>query len=211
MSSTLLLTRTANNPMPLIIDTYNVLHTTGILPPEMAGIDVGGLIRLISSSRYQRQLVTLVCDGTGPMTSSPTSPRLIAVRFAGPGREADDLIRELIDAASDRRRITVVTSDRAVATAARKRRCRTITSQAFLGHLLTDAQTRPKPLDDRPTGPLDKKRVDQWIEQFGVDETDPTKPAAADPPGGDQTLPPAVIRQAEELLDRDPDDAASPD
>ena len=198
--------------MPLLIDTYNVLHMTGILPPEMAGIDVGGLIKLISVSRYRNQLVTLVCDGTGPMTSSGTSPRLIAVRFAGPGREADDLILELIDAASDRRRITVVTSDRAVATAARKRRCRTITSQAFLGHLLADAQTKLKPPDDRPTGPLDKKRVDQWIEQFGVDETDPTKPAAAEPLGGDRTLPPAVIRQAEELLDGDPDDdAASPE
>ncbi len=198
--------------MPLIIDTYNVLHTTGILPPEMAGIDVSGLIQLISSSRYQRQLVTLVCDGTGPMSSSRTSPRLIAVRFAGPGREADDLILELIDAASDRRRITVVTSDRAVAMAARKRRCRTITSQAFLGHLLADAQTKPKPADDRPTGPLDKKRVDQWIEQFGLNESDLTKPAAAKSRGGDRTLPPAVIRQAEELLDGDPgNDAASPD
>ncbi len=198
--------------MPLFIDTYNVLHTTGVLPPEMAGIDIGGLIQLISASRYRNQLVTLVCDGTGPMPSSPGLPRLIAVRFAGPGREADDLIRELIDAASDRRRITVVTSDRAVATAARKRRCSTITSQAFLGHLLADAQTRSKPPNDRPTGPLDKKRVDQWIEQFGVDETDPTKPAAAEPLGGDRSLPPAVIRQAEELLDGDPDnDAASPD
>ncbi len=198
--------------MPLLIDTYNVLHTTGILPPEMAGIDVGGLIRLISSSRYQRQLVTLVCDGTGPAPSSAGPPRQIAVRFAGPGREADDLIRELIDAASDRRRITVVTSDRAVAAAARTRRCRTITSQAFLGHLLADAQTKSKPPNDRPTGPLDKKRVDQWIEQFGVDETDPTKTAATEPLGGDRTLPPTVIRQAEELLDGDPDnDAASPD
>ena len=198
--------------MPLLIDTYNVLHTTGVLPPEMAGIDVGGLIRLISSSRYQRQLVTLVCDGTGPAPSSAGLPRLIAVRFAGPGGEADDLILELIDAASDRRRITVVTSDRAVATAARKRRCRTITSQAFLGHLLADAQTRPKPPNDRPTGLLDKKRVDEWIEQFGVDETDPTKSAATEPLGDDRPLPSDVIRQAEELLDGDPDDdVANPD
>jgi len=81
--------------MPLLIDTYNVLHTTGVLPPEMAGIDIGGLIQLISASRYRNQLVTLVCDGTGPMPSSPGLPRLIAVRFAGPGREADDLILEL--------------------------------------------------------------------------------------------------------------------
>ncbi len=198
--------------MPLLIDTYNVLHTTGVLPPEMAGIDVGGLIRLISSSRYQRQLVTLVCDGTGPMPSSAGLPRLIAVRSAGPGGEADDLILELIDAASDRRRITVVTSDRAVATAARKRRCRTITSQAFLGHLLADAQTRPKPLNDRPTGLLDKKRVDEWIAQFGLDETDPTKSAATKPLGDDRPLPSDVIRQAEELLDGDPDDdVANPD
>ena len=106
----------------------------------------------------------------------------------------------------------MVTSDRAVVTAARKRRCRTTSSQAFLGHLLADAQARPKPPDDRPTGRLDKKRVDQWIKQFGLDETELTKPATAEPLGGDRTLPPAVIRQAEELLDGDPNnDAASPD
>ncbi len=195
--------------MPLIIDTYNVLHTTGILPPEMAGIDVGGLIRLISASRYRRQLVTLVCDGTGPMPPLSGLPRTIAIRFSGPDREADDLILELIEQATDRRRITVVTSDRAVADAARKRRCATLTSAAFLKRLLGDAQTRPKPVDDRPTGPLDAKRVDQWIEQFGLAETELTKRAAVDPKGPEASaLPSEVIREAQEMLDRDLDDRA---
>lgn len=190
--------------MPLIIDTYNVLHTTGVLPPEMAGIDVGGLIRLISASRYRRQLVTLVCDGTGPMPASPGLPRTIAVRFSGPNREADDLILELVEQATDRRRITVVTSDREVVDAARKRRCATLASAAFLERLLGDAQTRPKPVDDRPTGQLDAKRVDHWIEQFGLNETELTKPPAVDSKGPEpSSLPGDVIREAEEMLDRD--------
>ncbi len=199
--------------MPLIIDTYNVLHTTGILPPEMAGIDLGGLIGLISASRYRRQLVTLVCDGTGPMPASPGLPRTIAVRFAGPDREADDLILELIEQATDRRRITVVTSDRAVVDAARKRRCATLSSPAFLKRLLGDAQTRPRPVDDRPTGQLDAKRVDQWIKRFGLAESELIKPAAADPNDPEaSSLPPDVIREAEEMLeqDRGDDTAKSP-
>ena len=195
--------------MPLIIDTYNVLHTTGILPPEMAGIDVGGLIRLISASRYRRQLVTLVCDGTGPMPASPGLPRTIAIRFSGPDREADDLILDLVEQASDRRRITVVTSDRAVANAVRKRGCATLSSPVFLKRLLGDAQTRPRPVDDRPTGPLDAKRVDQWIEQFGLAETELTKRAAVDPKGPEaSSFPSDIIREAQEMLDRDLDDRA---
>ncbi len=197
--------------MPLIIDTYNVLHTTGVLPPEMAGIDLGGLIRLISASRYRRQLVTLVCDGTGPMPTSPGLPRTIAIRFSGPDREADDLILDLVEQATDHRRITVVTSDRAVADAARKRRCATLTSPAFLKRLLGDAQTRPRPVDDRPTGPLDAKRVDQWIEQFGLAETELTQRAAIDPTGAEaSSLSSDVIREAEEMLDRDLDHDESP-
>ncbi len=199
--------------MPLIIDTYNVLHTTGVLPPEMAGIDVGGLIGLILASRYRRQLVTLVCDGTGPRPASPGLPRTIAIRFSGPDREADDLILDLVEQATDRRRITVVTSDRAVADAARKRGCATLTSPTFLKRLLGDAQTRPKPADDRPTGPLDAKRVDEWIEQFGLAETEVAKRPAADPKRPETpSLPSDVIREAEEMLegDLDHDTAESP-
>ena len=196
--------------MPLLIDTYNVLHTTGILPPEMAGIDVSGLIQLISASRYRRQLVTLVCDGTGPMPASSGLPRTIAIRFSGPNREADDLILDLIEQASDRRRITVVTSDRAVVNAARKRRCTTLSSPAFLKQLLGDAQTRPKPVDDRPTGPLDAKGIDQWMERFGLNETEPTKRPAADLENPEtSSLPGDVIREAEEMLEQDRGDDTS--
>ncbi len=205
--------------MPLIIDTYNVLHTTGILPPEMAGIDVGGLIQLISASRYRSQLVTLVCDGTGPMPSSAGLGKLIAVRFSGPNREADDLILELVKTATDRRRITVVTSDRAVAKAARAKRCDTLSSPAFLEHLLADAGSKPRSRPDRPTGPLDEQGVDHWIKEFGLDETQVPEPQQPANPGtipqvdDNSPIPPDVIHQAEKLLDRDSDDPpqANPD
>jgi hypothetical protein len=52
--------------MPLILDTYNILHVTGILPPELAGIDLPGLVGLISRSRYGHEAVELICDGAPP-------------------------------------------------------------------------------------------------------------------------------------------------
>ena len=52
------------NLMHLLIDTWNVLHQTGILPPENAGIGIKGLTRLVATSRLQGCLMTLVCDGT---------------------------------------------------------------------------------------------------------------------------------------------------
>ena len=44
--------------MSLIVDTYNVTHVVGILPPDLAGIDTLGLIRLLANSRFQREQIT---------------------------------------------------------------------------------------------------------------------------------------------------------
>jgi hypothetical protein len=49
----------------LIIDAFNVLHTQGVLPPDLADPGVPGLIRLIAASRYARRDLTIVCDGSG--------------------------------------------------------------------------------------------------------------------------------------------------
>ncbi|HMN97297.1 MAG TPA: NYN domain-containing protein [Phycisphaerales bacterium] len=52
--------------MPLIVDTYNVLHVTGVLPPALAGLDVDRLAVLIAQSRYRWETTWLVCDGARP-------------------------------------------------------------------------------------------------------------------------------------------------
>lgn len=170
--------------MPLVIDTYNVLQTTGVLPPELAGIDLESLLTLIASSRYRSQKITLVCDGTSKGRKRITLAQTITLKFSGPNRKADDLIVELLDKSSHRRRITVVTSDRAVAKAAKARRCATLTSQLFLEHLTNDAQSRnrARPADEtRSHKPLDDKAVQQWIDEFELDESELEKPASKPP------------------------------
>jgi hypothetical protein len=159
--------------MPLVIDTYNVLHTVGVLPPELAGLDIGGLGRLLSGSRYRQEKATLVCDGlpTGPLP--PLQPPL-TVRFAGRDRTADDLIGQIVRASSAPRRLMVVSSDHAVQRTARKRRCKVLTSQEFLQQLADDAVTvgnlaRSSTARQRPHG-MSAEQVDHWVRIFDIDE-----------------------------------------
>lgn len=170
--------------MPLVIDTYNVLYTTGVLPPELAGIDLESLLALIANSRYRNMIITLVCDGTSKGRKRISLPKTITLRFSGPHRKADDLIVELLDKSSHRRRITVVSSDRAVAKAAKTRRCTTLTSQLFLEHLTNDAQSKniAQPANEtRSHKQLDDKAVQQWIDEFQLDESELEKPTSKPP------------------------------
>lgn len=183
--------------MPLIIDTYNLLHVTGILPPEIAGIDVPGLIRLLHQSRYRHERVDLVCDGSPRADVPPGKVGGVHIRYAGPGKEADELIARMIQQSSSPRRLTVVSSDHAVQRAARVRKCRVLTSQDLLRQLALDAERpdrEPDPssaTEDTPIGGLSDGQVDQWLQEFGVDpetierESRPeTRPVARPSPGG---------------------------
>jgi len=176
--------------MPLIVDAYNVLHVTGILPPDLAGLDLAGLARLIERSSVGRQRVTLVCDGLPPvpqdsaagsrpgsgvrplesaddpphdvLTILDDSP--IEVRYAGRQRSADDLMAELIQQDSAPRRLTVVSSDREILATAKARKCPTMTSEQFLERLALDAsRARRDPRSDaKPTtGKLPDELMDE--------------------------------------------------
>lgn len=169
--------------MPLLVDTYNVLHITGILPPEYAGLDVHGLAALVAGSRYGRQPVTLICDGTPKGVPAETAARADRIRivYAGPGREADDEITTLINRDSAPRRLTVVSNDNRVKQAARRRKARAMAGETFLRHLALDAAKSParRSPAQRPPVPLDETQVNAWMRYFGVDEAD--SPPASDP------------------------------
>lgn len=188
--------------MPLIIDAYNVLHTGGVLPPDLASFnDVEGLVRLLGISRYRGDRIELVCDGSpqrpqrmgGPgsgvvarrdepqMQEPPApfpgaaaaGPVNINVCYSGPGREADEVIAMLVRHSTAPRNLTVVSSDAAVLRTARRRRCRTLTSQQFLQQLATDfaaaGMTSPASAP-KPPGGLSEAQVEAWLSVFEVDE-----------------------------------------
>ncbi|MDX2017724.1 MAG: hypothetical protein SFY95_08820 [Planctomycetota bacterium] len=200
----------------LLIDAYNVLWAAsrvGLEPLELAD-----LARLLIDSRYGRRPALLVCDGV-PEGFAASLGRLgdllggrVRIRCAGPGREADDVIEELLEAAPEQglaRGWVVVTSDRRLIRAARVVGARAMDAEDFLRHLAADdlrGRTAPKRPAFATDLPLDPYSVGQWMREFGLDASDlPTparraelapvprapKPAApqAPPRAPDETLP----------------------
>ena len=124
--------------MPILVDTWNVLHVVGVLPPDLAGLDLHGLIGLIRGSRYRQERTRLICDGVpGPELTTDRHGG-VRVEHTGARASADDVIIAAIRRSSAPRRLIVVSSDRSILREARRRRCRTLTSESFLGHLAED-------------------------------------------------------------------------
>lgn len=157
--------------MPLVIDTYNVTETTGVLPPELAGLDPEGLARLIASSRFAHERVWLVCDGR-PRSAARIGR--IVVEGSGPGKTADERIAGILAADSAPRRMTVVSSDRAVVRNAKARGATVHSSAEFLGFLVDDwRKRRPRraaPPDPRRSVPLSDAETAAWLRLFAVPE-----------------------------------------
>ncbi|MEM0984446.1 MAG: NYN domain-containing protein [Planctomycetota bacterium] len=167
-----------------MIDAYNVLHQTGILPPRLAGLDVPGLVRLIGRSRYSRRELTLVCDGGTGTGSSGLRMGRARVLFSGREEEADDLIERLIDRYGHGGTLDVVSSDRRLRKAARKNGADSITREVFLQQLVEDEYAPPR--QKLPAFvhevPLDPYSVAHWLREFGIAEPPPEPPTKPTPP-----------------------------
>jgi len=153
--------------MELLIDTWNVLHQTGILPPESAGIGTQGLVRLIQESRWKMEKITLVCDGT-PSNNAAHGP-LVRTLFTGVSRTADDEIIQLVSTSSATKSLLVITSDRAIIRSIKARGAQHLNSAMFLQTLVEDNSSPKKQKVHRPSG-LSPTRAQEWREEFGIDE-----------------------------------------
>lgn len=158
--------------MPLIIDTYNVLHVTGVLPGELAVGSPEELARLIERSRFEREAVWLMCDGV-PRGAARVGR--IVIEGSGPGRTADEHIADFLARSTAPRRITVVTSDRAIVRSARARGAEVIASDAFLAMLADDARRKSSSrtkttaaADPRRSVPLGEREITGWMRLFEI-------------------------------------------
>ncbi len=175
----------------LLVDTYNVLHhplAHRELPPDAGPAE---LAALIAAGRHRRSKAVLVCDGM-PRNMGPMAHRCAQLRFqvehaeliyAGPGRDADSLIERLIEAEHAPRRMSVVSSDRRLQRAARRRRARVIPSDDFLRSLIGDmdrARTRWLRPAFSTEVPLSPSAIRYWKDLFRIDEAD-LPPEAVEP------------------------------
>lgn len=157
--------------MAFLIDGNNVLHCP--MPPMLAGLDEQGLCTAIAKTRWCSTGVTVVFDGRPGSQRPIESPEpLIRLMYAGPVRTADELIIERIEANSAPRRLTVVSTDRQIRKAARRRRALSWTSERFiqdlvslirLGRYRVEQDRKPRSKD------LEPDEVQRWLDQFGLD------------------------------------------
>ena len=218
--------------MKVIVDTMNALHKTGVLPPDLAGMDVPGLVQALSRGRWGRNQVLLVCDGNPPPGDHVPHAGGIRTIYSGNRCEADDIIEQLIQRSDAPTRLLVVSEDRRIIKAARRRRCHTMTSAAFLRTIVHDHDrqaTRP-PRSDSGTIPdrISRKAAHEWRDAFGINDEDiaeftelaksppppkpqpkpettstPIQPPKTQRPRPGDELPEDVIREAMRMLEQD--------
>ncbi len=147
--------------------------------------------------------------------------RLITVIYAGPGRDADSLIERLIERADGPRELIVVSSDRRIAKAARKRKAKALDSPSFMLQVLADAE-RARATPKRPgaahPGAPSPAEVAEWMRFFGLDAPDPSDDPDTDDesPSNDDVdrllagFDPADLDMARWLDDDNRDDTSQP-
>jgi predicted RNA-binding protein with PIN domain len=165
--------------MALVIDGYNLLHASGILP---RGVGPGtleraraALLNFLVESLEADELAkaVVVFDARAAPKGRPrlVTHRGLRVHFAPNPGDADALIEQLILDDHSPRKLIVVSSDHRLQRAARRRRAQSIDSDRWYAEVLQRRMGRQQRADEdasKPAGPLSDHEVARWLSQFGM-------------------------------------------
>ncbi len=172
----------------LLIDCYNVLHTT--MPPMLAGLDEGRLCEALSRTTWARRgAVVVVADGKPKPLRAECSPvDSVELIFSGHSRTADSIIIDRLNAHTAPKRITVVSTDREIRSAARRRRCTVWTSEQFITRLVEQLRKGGPAsqwgVGHKPAGTLSPEETAAWMAELDLDpDAGPPAPARQARPG----------------------------
>jgi predicted RNA-binding protein with PIN domain len=151
--------------VPYLIDGNNLLGSWG--GPAVPGDGRSEVVRRVAEfCRAKGARAVLVFDG------APFRPDLggqelgaVSVRFPVAGRDADSLIRDLVDAAQRPGEIVVVTSDKALYSYARTRGARALRAHEW-NALARDAKPRARRAAGRAEKPERETDVEGWLKRF---------------------------------------------
>jgi predicted RNA-binding protein with PIN domain len=152
--------------MPYLIDGNNLLGSWG--GPAVPGDGRTEVLRRVSAfCRTKGARAVLVFDGA-PFRPDLGAQELgvVSLRFPAEGRDADSLIRDIVDAARNAADLVVVTSDKALYSYARTRGARVLRAHEWnaLARGATPKRPRGAPEGDKPEHEPD---VEGWLERFG--------------------------------------------
>ncbi len=155
--------------MPIIVDGYNLLWAVQKLQSDASVDDVslckiiGEYLRLIGDNGE------IVFDGVGPPDKSCFyNTNNMEIFFVGVGTDADTVIEDKIVVNSAPKRLTVVSSDKRIIIAARRRKAISIKSELFWSQVCKQLN-RKKGIVEPPAkrGGLSETETDRWLDEFG--------------------------------------------
>jgi predicted RNA-binding protein with PIN domain len=159
--------------VPVVIDGNNLLYAVRAIEGPFSSVGRDTLCQSVGSwARRRKERVHLVFDGPSPPGASAKSVagRPIRVTYSGRGVSADAVVERILDTDSAARRLMVVSSDRALIRAAKRRRARAIRSEEFWALVQRDlarpAQRRTEP-KEKEAG-LSPEGVERWLGEFGL-------------------------------------------
>jgi predicted RNA-binding protein with PIN domain len=152
--------------MNYLIDTYNLIHAASAMGGPLADMSVRKLCRYLEAAKRS---ATLVLDGRSkPEEPAPADFPSLNFQYSGTGVTADTVIGQIVEISPNRRKITVVTNDRAVALYARSHFANAMSCEQFLQELTASG---PVPQDDPPQkalGTATTGESDHWMREFGL-------------------------------------------
>ncbi len=118
----------------LIVDGYNVTKTA--YPEIPLANQRNRLAHQLASLAARAGIeITLVFDGADVVGVPAAGPRGVRIHFSEPGVQADDVIRDLVDAEPHGRQLVVATSDREIVTSVRQRGAYAVASSVLVSRL----------------------------------------------------------------------------
>jgi predicted RNA-binding protein with PIN domain len=156
--------------MPVIIDGYNLLRAIeklGLM--EITDIKMCHVISHYLKSNDEWGVI--VFDGIGPRDKSGFNFSNLKIIFSGAAKDADSIIEKEIAENSAPQRLTVVSSDRRIRFAAKKRKAPDVKSDAFWHQIIQFMALRTR--ERGRTEPREKfegiseAETEQWLKIFG--------------------------------------------
>ena len=180
--------------MTLILDAFNVLHAWSTGPSGDLWTELSALAALSRRGPWAALPCLVVCDGPSPDRDRRQLDLLpdVAARFSGPTSDADSVIERLIIESHTPSRLVVVSSDRRIERAARRRGCRALGSPEFLRACLGAKPSTPAD-DVGYDEAMPPEELESWLRAFGS----PSPPA----PSRSPPAPPRAPRDERGLLD----------
>lgn len=153
--------------MPYLIDGNNLIGAARDLDLKDADSREKLTHLLGCFQRAKRNRVTVVYDGPPPAGARKTLHLGgLQVIYAGPEKDADSVIREIIGASPDPRSWTVITTDRQVYSWCRWAGAHAKQSRDFYEELTAVAE---RPQGVRANNDVDDD-IEEWLEYFGIED-----------------------------------------